>query len=194
MNKKVTQQSKYEWIWYALSYLSVARISLERLKNDEYKEKIFQERLIYKDKFALIATIWNIKHAIELIVKSLGIIIDKKYLVSHNCKMVAEDLRRNPVLQKIYKPEKIDELAAIIDKYYRLDFWNKKLVTNKSILDVKNDIFRYPDNSQNFSLDIQALNSVGSSEIDELLKDVELLRRLRSIIDVQLQIIQRNKK
>jgi len=185
INKKIiSQQSKYEWIWYVLSYLSIARISLEKLKIDQYPKKTIGDKAIYFDKFVLIAVIWSIKHAIELIIKSLGIMIDKAYLQSHDCKMLARDLREKLKPLNIYKTEKIDELDVIIDKYYRLEFLNKKLITSGSLCDIKNDIFRYPNNF----LDIGFVNSITLSEINEILKDIEILRRLRAIMDVQLQI------
>jgi hypothetical protein len=181
--KIISQQSKYEWIWYIFSYLAIARISLEKLKIDKYPEKSLGEKTIYYDKFVLIAAIWSIKHAIELITKSLGIIIDKTYLKSHDCTILTKDLIKRLKPLNIYKPEKVPELATIIDKYYRLEFWNKKFFVDKNTFDINNDIFRYPSNF----IDVAFVNHITVLEIDELLKDVETLRRLRAIIDISLQ-------
>ncbi|MFA5386737.1 MAG: hypothetical protein WC297_03685 [Candidatus Paceibacterota bacterium] len=184
MNKKIISgQSKYEWIWYVFGYLSIARISLEKLKSDKYPEKSWENKIIYNDKFVLIAAIWSIKHAIELITKSLGIIIDKTYLKSHDCGILANDLTEKLRPLNIYKPEKIDELATIIDKYYRLKFWNNEFFVDERTFDTKNDMFRYP----NDHISVRFVNDATVAKIDELIKDIETLRRLRAIIDISLQ-------
>ncbi len=183
MKKALNQQSKYEWIWYVLGYLSIARISLEKLKNDQYPKKDPGEKLAYYDKFVLLAVIWNIKHALELIIKHLGLMVDKTYLQSHNSEILIKDLTKRIKSLKIYKPEKIDELAKIINKYYRLEFLGKEFFIDKNTLDVKNSLFRYPNNS----IDVGFVNQITVEEIDELLKDIEFVRRLRAILDISLQ-------
>lgn len=177
--------SQYEWIWYAKSYLSLARIGIEELKRQNYIRKIsFEFRFSYENKHLLIPIIYNLKHAIEIIVKSLKIQIDKKIIKSHNIFNLYNALQESikKIGLKIEKPDKLKELAQIIEKYYKLEFWNRKLIIDASVLDSQNDIFRFPDNSANFILNLEDLKKISQKEMGELLDDIKKIDSLLGII------------
>lgn len=106
---------------FTKSYLSLARIGLEELENEKYIRKIqFEYDYCYKNKLLLIPVLYNIQHAIELIVKSLGVSIDKTYLFTHN----KEDLIQyfKDTMPKIDKKNKVEKLVELIYKYYKCEF------------------------------------------------------------------------
>jgi len=180
----VTNLSRYEWAWYAKSYLSLARIGINELEAQNYvRKRSFEYSFSYEYKHLLIPIIYNLKHSIEIIVKALNIGINKKFTPLH------DSVYLNEVLQKSIKKEgmgiqenKLDELGQIIEKYYKLEFWGRKLIATASILDSQNDIFRFPDNSANFILDLKTFKDVSRKETQELLDDIKKLNNLLVII------------
>ncbi len=182
---RITNLSKYEWMSYATSYLSMARIGIEELISQNYIRKTSFEHLFsYENKGLLIPIIYNIKHAIEIIVKSLGININKQYLISHDLNDLANDLKIK--MPEIKKPKIVNEFSVIINKYYKCEFWDKKLINTAKILDVKNDIFRFPDNSAAFVIDLEVLKTINCNEIQELQDDIRIANQYLGIINSQI--------
>ena len=200
--KKVIKLTKYDWYIYAISYLKMAEIGIEELKNRNYVKRGFDEIFFYENKWLLIPIIWNLKHAMELVVKTLGITIDKQYIREHDLAMLSDDL--NQLLKKIgiEKPDKIEELAMIILKYYKCEFWDKKLVKAGSVSDISNDIFRFPESKEFFKSDmLQILKDIPfndelgySRETEELSEDIKKLGSLFGIINAQTERSKFNKK
>lgn len=171
---------------FVQSYLCLAKIGLKELTSRNYARKTsFEYSFCYENKWLLISVIYNIKHAIEIVVKSLGVSIDKQYLKSHDLNALISDLKVK--VPQIKKQDKINELAIIVNKYYKCEFWNKKIITTGSVFDLQNDVFRYPDNTVSFVVDLQAFETIGYKEIKELLEDIEKLERLLGIIDSQIE-------
>lgn len=175
---------------FTKSYLSLARIGLEELENEKYIRKIqFEYDYCYKNKLLLIPVLYNIQHAIELIVKSLGVSIDKTYLFTHN----KEDLIQyfKDTMPKIDKKNKVEKLVELIYKYYKCEFWNKKIIKNSSVTDCQNDIFRFPDNSAKFNLNLEIFKGANLKETKELLEDIKKLCQILNTLNSQ---IHRNNK
>ncbi|MBU1130174.1 hypothetical protein KKE45_02530 [Patescibacteria group bacterium] len=186
--KKVTKLSKYEWMIYAKSYLKMAEVGLEELRCKKYVKKGLDHMFFYKQKWLLIPIIWNLKHALELAVKTLGIGIDKQYLQSHDSGKLAKNLLQTIKKLNIIndlKPKTIQRFAEIIFKYYRCEFWDKKFIKTDTVLDIQNDIFRYPENTASFQINLQILQDIPfneengySHETEELSQDIKELGNL----------------
>ena len=195
LKKETTRLSKYDWMMYARSYLKMAQIGIEELKNQKYIDPGLDRIFFYEEKLILIPVIWNLKHAIELIIKTLGITIDKQYFTEHNLDILKVDLEKSLKELGIEKPKKIEDLAIIIDKYYKCEFWNKKLIKTGNVFDVKNDIFRYPESKTSFKSNIlQILKDIPfndearySRETEELSDDIKELKSLLGIISAQIE-------
>lgn len=200
--KERTSFSKYEWIWYAQSYLSLARIGLEELTREEYMRRTnnaltknntepgtFIDGFAYRNKHLLFPIIYNLKNAIELIIKSLMVTIDKEFVKKHDMGVVINGLKITIEEKKLIltKPKKVEELIEIANKYYKLEFWNKKLF-DSCVFDSQNDIFRYPDNSAKFVLNLEILKSVSEKDIKELQEDIEELNSLLGIIGRGIEV------
>ncbi len=179
-------EPKYRWIFYAKSYLVLARIGIEELKKEHYNsETQYGTYWAYRCCLLLIPSIWNLKHGIELIVKSLCVSAGKGYLQSHDLKELRKELEDG--LEGIKNKKYISDLANIIDKYYKCQFWEGKLIGGRQVFDKKNDIFRYPENVSTFPIDLKTFQNVTDEEIQELLDDMELLNRRLEVIGVQIQ-------
>ena len=156
----------------------------------------------YEEKWLLVPIVWNLKHAIELIVKTLNITVNKQYLMKHDLAMLSDDLKESLQKLKIKKPEKVEDLAIIIDKYYKCEFWDKKLIKEDTIFDIENDIFRYPESKMFLKSDIpQVLRDIPfnnevvySRETEEISEDIKKLGSLLGIISAQTERSKFNKK
>ncbi len=186
-SKKIaTKVSWYEWIIYAQSYLKMAEIGVRELEDQNYVKRGMDRYFFYENKLLLIPIIWNFKHAIELVIKTLGIAVDKQYLKNHDFVELRDDLKQSLQKLKIKKIEKIEDLVEIIDKYYRCEFWDKKIIKTGTILDVENDIFRYPENRAFFFFDPQMLKDISSRETEDLSDDIKKLKSLLFILIGQI--------
>lgn len=191
MQKKFkTKFSGYEWILYAKSYLSLSRIGIEELEGRKYVRQLSFEHLFsYEAKHLLIPIIYNLKHGLELVLKSLNVRVSKKILMSHNTVDLQSLLKESICAAglKISKKEKIQQLADLTAKYYELNFWHGRMVATGIVRDAKNDIFRFPDNSATFNLDRGKLKETSVAELEELKKDIKKLDNLLGILTSQIQ-------
>ena len=89
--------SNKHWGSWAKGYLKLAEQGFLYLNNQKNigRKKLFQEKEpIYslENGHLIIASIWNIKHGLELIIKALGINLDRKYWIKHNLEYLLNDL------------------------------------------------------------------------------------------------------
>ncbi|KKR73063.1 MAG: hypothetical protein UU17_C0046G0003 [Candidatus Nomurabacteria bacterium GW2011_GWA1_40_8] len=71
-----TSFSYHRWVWYVYGYLSLARIGIKKLEEENKIPSTitsFENYFSYRKKYLLIPIIYNIKHAIEIINKALKI-------------------------------------------------------------------------------------------------------------------------
>lgn len=74
---------------------------------------------------------------------------------------------------------KFNEFVKVIKKYHNLEFFDKKILKSSSVIDIKNDIFRYPEGVGNpaIQLDLKEFGKITKKDIEELEKDIELISR-----------------
>ena len=188
-NKELNANFSYHrWIWYTYGYLSLARVGIEKLEEENKTPGTvtsFENYFSYRKKYLLIPIIYNIKHAIEIILKALKIQVDKKYIKSHDIVDLNEALKRSiKKLGLTVKQTEFNKFASIVRKYYKLEFFNKnkKIINTVSVFDSQNDIFRFPENSANFILDTENLKNISEENTKELLDDIMKLKSLLGII------------
>jgi len=195
MKKEIAELSKYHWMIYARSYLKLAGIGIEEFKNGNCIKKGLDEMFFYENRWLLIPIVWNLKHSIELIIKTLSVTIDEQYIKEHNLSTLKRDLIKLLNELNIEKPQKIDEIAIIIDKYYKCEFWDKRLLKEISIEDGANDLFRFPESKVTFELDlIESIENIPFSReakyekgTEELSEDIKKLGELFSGLDNQIE-------
>lgn len=180
MNKQQSNLSKFDWQFISKSYLALAYIGIEEIRERKYcKQSSYLWRVstqVYDAKLLLIPIIWNIKHAIELVLKTHSITFQKGYLKTHNLSDLKDGLTNILGIKDQSRDERFDELVSIVDKYYRLEIFNGKLLNGQTTFDIDNDIFRYPEgNKSNFKLNNKLLGKITDEELVELQKEVDLI-------------------
>jgi len=164
---------------YILGYLGIAKISLTKLKNAKYLGRsIIKDRrhraYPHGNKGLWIAIIFNLKHAIELIIKFYGIEINQHYLQTHDLNHLLEDLEEKLLVET--KREVLNRIKSIIEKYYKGEiFANINLINT---VDKQNDIFRYADNSEKIILNTDLFDRVSKKDIELIEDDIAFLRAL----------------
>src|SRR3989344_8342930 len=82
--------SKNKWAFVAKSYLALAYIGVQEIKNKKYFDEKETSILksgqwqIYDAQLLLIPIIWNFKHAIELVLKTHDVTFQREYSKTHN--------------------------------------------------------------------------------------------------------------
>ena len=136
----------------------------------------------YDAKLLLIPIIWNIRHAIELVIKAHNVTFQKKYIKTHKLSDLKDQLTKTLCIEKEGDDEKFDELVHIIDKYYKFEVFDSTLINKQVIFDVDNDILRYPEgNKANIKLDLKLFVKISDEELTELQNDIELINRRLNI-------------
>lgn len=180
MRASQTKPPSIDWIFIAKSYLALAYIGIEEIGQKEYFTKPSYlwrvSRQVYDAKLLLIPIIWNIKHAIELILKADSITFRKGYTKTHNLGDLKDELKAILCINKAGEDKKFDEFAGMIDKYYKIEVFNGMLIENQTVFDTDNDIFRYPEgNKASFKLNVKLFEQVMDNELTELRDDIELI-------------------
>ncbi len=176
MKKKKTK-AKFHWMIFADSYLTTALITFKELKEPKHFDKDSLEyQLAYKSKYLLITTVWNFKHAIEITIKSLSILLEEHYMPVHNLEDLAQNLVDLLDKKRIKPPEKMQELFIIILKYHYLKFWDSKLIKTGKFSDDYNDFLRYPDSQVKTIINLHFFDEIKQHELDELWTDMQIFR------------------
>jgi len=178
------KQIKFNKHWGSLAkgYLKLAEQGFLYLKNQKNigRKKLFSDKksiYLLEDGNLIIASIWNIKHGIELIIKGLGINLNKEYWQKHDLGFLIVDLE-NKLKQYCIKRD-LNLLKKIVDKYYRCKFSSKTIFTDK-----ENTFLKYPE-SNNVSLNYSFVHDLRRKDINQFLKDIHNLKRLYNIIENQ---------
>ncbi|MBU1016740.1 MAG: hypothetical protein ABIJ36_00595 [Patescibacteria group bacterium] len=181
--KGIKQQaigSKWDWQFVAKSYLALAYIGVEEMREKKYCNQptlLWRvSKQTYDAKLLLIPIIWNIKHAIELVLKTHSVTFQKGYFKTHNLRDLKDGLAKILSIQNQSKDKKFDELVRIVDKYYSIRIFNGKLLNSQTAFDTDNDIFRYPEgNKAKFELNLKLFGTITDEELVGLQKEVDLI-------------------
>lgn len=210
MNYKMKEiDTKYNKHWLSLAswYLKIAElwfVNIEKKKNlwkigfwfskkniikiygEEKLEKLTKKLFNLEDGNLIIASIWNIKHWIELILKWLWVSFDKKYWKWHDLKDLSEELWKKIKPYIIHKH--FDILLKIVNKYYNCDFSDKI-----KYFDIENTIFKYPEIHW-YSLDYSFLHDLKRKDINSFINDIKKLKLIYSKLENQPILFQSMEK
>jgi len=177
------------WNDFLNSFLNLTELACAEIESPEHNEPTYLHTKI--------AIIYNIKHAIEIFMKTLIRIIDQNTttkITSHNLNelftilksKIEQDLTQKINKQKesskfiIQEFKKFDEyttnIQEITNYYFQLEFLNKDDIT---ILDTKNTAFKYPENKKQINVEINYFGFLYGKKFDtkKILKDIRSLRR-----------------
>jgi len=189
LKKEKNIQFNRHWGSWAKGYLKLAEQGFLYLKNQKNIGRKSKPTYLLEDGCLIIASIWNIKHGIELIIKGLGINIDKKYWQKHDLNDLLNDLEKKGT--NLYIKKHIDVLKKITDKYYRCSFSKK---TN--FVDTENTFFKYPELGcvGGVSLNYSFVHDLKRKDINQFLKDIHNLGIVYDILEGQPKSFQNAKK
>ena len=187
MNEPKNIQFEKHWGSWAEGFLKLAEKGLLYLKNQKNIGKVKWFKNQPKKLFDLgighmiIAIIWNIKHGIELLIKALGINLNKQYWKKHDLDFLIKDLE---LKMKDFCIEKhFQLLEQLIRKYYECNFSQKTIFVDK-----ENTFFKYPElDSVSVSLDYSFVHELKRKDINQFLRDIHNLKKLYSLLEGQPQ-------
>lgn len=195
MHKKILNHDEYEWLGFAQSYAQMARLACLELLDDREKkhlkaigENVKVGNWSYDPRDLFIPIVFNLKHSIEVFLKTASIQLFGKYdETTHNLDLLLKEVKiewektltklkpieigGDKISQKDINnlPENLKILERLIMKYYHCEL----LSGSKSVISInddKNDVFRYPENKARTKIDLSLVNK---NTIERLLKDIE---------------------
>jgi hypothetical protein len=190
MKQKFDQ--KENWELFFLGYLSMASLGCEEMLKEESE---------YKIEDLYISTVYNFKHAIEIFLKTMIVVLEERKIVKQEEKHdqlevfksviqiilknkkdiidTIDKVKENDEIWDMIKLEtgKIDELTnkvlELIKKYQTMSFLKEKIGQDYSIEDGVNDVFRYPQNKMKIDLNYEnILKRIEKKDIVKLYIDV----------------------
>lgn len=174
--------SKVEWQFIAESYLALAYSGIEKLKNyihlstsekEECKKKESGWYRAYAAQLLLIPIVWNIKHALEIALKTHSVNFQGTYSNTHNLDDLKKELAKIFKIDEDNQDKKFDEFVKLVDKYNKMEMFGCKLL---NVSDSANDFLRYPEGGKTgVQLDLRLFGKITEKEIDQLVEDIKLV-------------------
>lgn len=151
----VSSLKRKNWQVFTLSFFNLAAAGCQKLES--------LESLSDEDKQMFISIIFNIRHGLEVLIKTfMAIINDEKYRIEniHDVESLMEKLQKKITGQKLKKKVKdelsksLSELENFLTKYTAQEYIKPYLQKeNFEILDTQNTLFKYPENSVSIQID-----------------------------------------
>jgi len=190
MKQKIDQ--KEDWELFFLGYLSMAELGCKEMLKEESD---------YNIEDLYISTIYNFKHAIEIFLKTMVVILEERKLIKQEEKHDQLDVfkgliqtinkNKKDIIDIIGKVEEGDEIwemikfetgkmdnltnkvLELIKKYQTMSFLKEKIGQDYSIEDSVNDVFRYPQNKMKIDLNYKdIIKRIDKKDITMLYIDV----------------------
>ncbi|RJQ29989.1 hypothetical protein C4571_00035 [Candidatus Parcubacteria bacterium] len=200
MNKRKIH-NKDDWAHFAIGYLRLAELACLEIIEKKHQEKGLETNFTMEHIY--IPALFNLKHGIEILLKTLGIeFLNKEILdqsdYSHDIeeifsrlrKEIREERLKNAVLEFEKKnpdrkgdlsgKEIFDELERIVRKYHSLDFLKEKIGTDYTIKDPDNTALRYPENNLSICINYKKLSKKFTK--DDVGKSMVESARLETIL------------
>jgi len=177
------------WFLFAWGYLEIAESGcdkfLEKDKGDEDKE--------FLNSTIIISIVFNIKHALEIVIKSFNKTINGNFDKTHNINNLFKSFE-NKILSKIKDPKDIKEtkkdlesLSLIVYHYYELKLFQEHFQKKSDFIieDPKNTFLRYPENNEQegvaFVINFyDVIERIKDGEVQEMKEDVEEIKIIMS--------------
>ena len=206
---------KSDWVIFAQSYFLISRLACQELLSKEEKKHSKSQKLDspYQPADLYVPILFNIKHGIEVFVKTLSVFAYEEYEEGHDIKTLFsnankkisslkliprqkgfyDDISQDDISASLKKMKQIEELVLY---FFELDFLKQKLNSNFAINDTLNDVFRYPDNKASFRIDWGTVLSsrVQIPDIKEMLGKLDDLYNLFNEVGYLHAILDRGKK
>lgn len=179
-------ENKDTWVEFASSYLKLVELACKACSPNYHQPNI------------RIAVIYNIKHAIELLMKCIIKLVEedreREIIISHNLDSIFKKLKKaieskdfvfkknQEELKEYIEQERKEwkkgryfvKIQLIINYYQRLEFLENKLA---QIADDKNTFFRYPEDEKGLKYEIDYFTFIYNNDFDseKILEDTREL-------------------
>ena len=181
--EKKSNLTKINWQFVAESYLTLACLGIEKLKNyihlsilkkGKWNNGERGRRQVYEAQLLLIPIVWNIKHALELTLKAHNVNFQGTYLKIHDLNDLKGELVNIFKIDEDNQDKKFGEFVKLVDRYYEMKMFDRKLL---NVYDFANDFLKYPEGSDaGTQLDLYAFGKITEKEIDYLVEDIKLIK------------------
>jgi hypothetical protein len=209
-----------DWIEYTDSFFALVKLGCDEIDNPRHSDKFGDIKIEYKDRIN-IAIMYNMKHAVELYLKTLIRIVDgdnienirnldhdltasfkvlKNKLEDKEIEKVIFSLKNNKdelmgfakqELNRVTEESMLNDIKKIVSYYNNFEFFTK----NTGKLDKKNTAFKYPENDLSESLLVKTISfNYESLDIEQIRKDVGVLEAWLFSINSIFNIYHRFKK
>ena len=168
---------KYDWVKFSQSYLCLARLGCQELLGEKYNITGFISKhdLKYGIPDLFVPILFDIKHGIEIFIKTLKIILadqlyknEKMHNISELFVVLKEQMMKHKIVELIKKEysenpndinlqlvsKDVDRLATFLEnlekliyRYYHCAVIKEKISDDFIIEDIDNSAFRYPENN-----------------------------------------------
>ncbi|MFA5829508.1 MAG: hypothetical protein WC843_03370 [Candidatus Gracilibacteria bacterium] len=199
------RKTRDEWLNFCQSYLSLALLACDEMLAKKYTVKLMDVDIpAYSVPSLFLPTIYNIKHGLEVFLKTLRIIlnaqsnpkegkhsnleiftllkkeIDSKQIqrvIESECKKKPDDTNLKLLLKDLANLSTyVDKIESLVIKYEHCEIIKNKIQTDFTIIDEDNTAFRYPQNSLQIKLDYhKILTKITPEDIQEIRTDAEAL-------------------
>jgi len=190
---------KYDWAIFAQSYLLIARLSCQELLNPQDKRfsKDRKSYIPYTSADLFVAVLFNIKHGIEVYIKTFSVFAYGEYNQHHDIYELFTEVKRG-ILSSQLKPDdsvyydivtqdqidsgikNLKKIETLVLYFYNVDLLKSKMGQCFTIKDTQNDVFRYPNNKAEIQIDWGTVLTARVSETDikEIFEKLEELSDL----------------
>lgn len=210
MSLYTKEDAKYQWLSFAQSYLLLAREACQELLDSratKHSKVVSSDwNLPYQPADLFIPIIFNVKHGIEIFLKTLCLVSGKEYIGdSHDLYQLFEDLKAkipvnlspvndkdgNVVSEDEIKqfPDRMSSLEKVILKYHHCEVLNGANRRVINIYDRLNDVFRYPDNKATVEIDFAVIDA---QTIENTLVDIDLIYTTLNSIGYMIEIYRKS--
>ncbi len=209
----MTQEyNEIDWLQFLNSFLDLVELACKEIENPKHFETIGGVEIKYSTGLN-VAMIYNMKHAIEIFIKTLIRIADnssKEKIRTHNLDELFQLLKtkmENGGIKKVVErlDDKKDSLASftqqeikefetytteiqkIINYYFKLEFLNKNDIT---AIDTENTAFKYPENITQINAQINYFDfffnyNLDTQKIREDIKNLKMnLNSIKTVFDL----------
>ena len=194
IQKENDRVRKYDWAIFASSYFLIAKLACQELLSEREKKHSMSGNLNtpYQPKDLYVSILFNIKHGIEVFVKTLSVFAYGKYEKGHDIKLLFKDaeekiskLNPKPRQKGFYDDISQEDINAslrdlkqieeLVLYFFELGFLIQKLSNNFIINDTLNDFLRYPDSKASIRIDWGTVLSyrVQTPDIREMLTKLD---------------------
>jgi hypothetical protein len=215
MKKESDRTRKYDWAIFAQSYFLIARLACQELLSSQGKRLSKNQKIDipYTPADLFVAILFNIKHGIEVYIKTLSVFAYGEYNPHHDIYELFTEVKRR-ILDLKLKPDnspyydavtqdEIDseindfgEIETLVLYFYNLDLLRSKMGQCFILKDAQNDVFRYPSNKAEIQIDWGTVLTAKVSDVDirEIFEKLEKLSDLFNGIGDLLARLDRRKK